>query len=360
MGISYILYSIKLEIRFRIRLLCESIIKIARMKGFLAPVEVVFGEAYESGFLVYIEKQEVEKFAAINNSFYRFVDKGLTWGEFKNECPEVYQEIIQYLEDGGAYGFEDWISCESNKAEWPVESGSQQEREGMRLYRNTEIGERLPFSDEPFELRGSMIDVRQYWLVEGPQFNSWLSSEILHEFAELDNFTMRYKISAEHKKGVINALEKLGYTCEQNDKLIWEACGGGEIDPSKYSNPENTKERLPKTEKNEFEIQEKLKLEPGWYQLSWDNRHMIKPGAVIREYVKPSNSSDGIMYNEYKISSEIYRYRIPHGRSRGRTYEAVDLYEGKTVSTQGFFKNEIWINIDKEDENEIVPSENGD
>jgi len=114
------------------------------------------------GSLVYLDKEYALDLLNVKRVVKACEKARITWGEFKNRHPQVFEEVYQRLNDVGLLTLEEWFDKYGDGYALGVEDLTESELEEAKLaYRNHNKDwalERLPLMDERFEVSGWYID----------------------------------------------------------------------------------------------------------------------------------------------------------------------------------------------------------
>ena len=192
--------------------------------------QIVYGAVDQTGLgpsLFFFEKGEALHMIKVKRAVSACNGTGITWGEFRDRHPEIYEEVYQYLTDAGVLTFEDWFDEHGDGYALSVEDLSGRELEKAKeAYRNhcpDGYGpDRLPQADEFFEVY-AYCDEMHDWFDANQKTSSCLQGDIHCEFGVTydppmgDMFTI---FDPKHEQAIVDKLKEQGCVCERDDDLV--------------------------------------------------------------------------------------------------------------------------------------------
>ena len=186
-----------------------------------------YGRFDDEDALIFIEKKLAEYNANIHTAMSKATDAGLTWGEFRERYPSVFNEIWRMLEECELSTFEEWLKERTKgrrrRSPTQLEEISAAKNEYMKLKK----WDRMPLMEEPFV---AQVILENAPLLEAPHdgLALRLPQEIIDEFGTVEGgFSIDDYVTfnAEDIKKVRRAFRRYGYLCKRNDRLIEKARG---------------------------------------------------------------------------------------------------------------------------------------
>jgi hypothetical protein len=192
---------------------------------------IVYGaieETFLGPSLFFFEKSEALHMIHVKRTVSACDDTGITWGEFRDRHPAIFEEVYQYLIDAGVLTFADWFDEHGEGYTLSVEDLSGRELEKAKeAYRNhlpDGYGpDRLPLAEEFFDLCWRYPQEMHDWFTARPK-TSWCVPDDIHcEFGKTydppmaDMFTI---FDPKHEQAIVDRLKKQGCVCERDDELV--------------------------------------------------------------------------------------------------------------------------------------------
>lgn len=181
----------------------------------------------EGESLFFLEKKYALDLLHVKKVVHSCAETGITWGEFRDRHPRVFEEVYENLIDMGLLTLEAWFDEYWEGYELSLKDLSESKLEKAKLaYRNhAENWEfaRLPLLDELFEVCGGYIDFFDDWFRGNLRLSYCLPDDILHEYGELHDPPMGHMctvIAPEHEKTIVDELEARGYVVERDGNLV--------------------------------------------------------------------------------------------------------------------------------------------
>ena len=177
--------------------------------------------------LVFFEKESALHLLHVKTAVHSCAGTGITWGEFGDRHPGVFQEVYESLTCMVLLTLEGWFDEHWEGYELSVNDLSESKLEKAKLaYRNhSACGEfeRLPLMDELFEIGGGYIDFFDCWFCGSLELSDCLPDDILYEYGKLHDPPMAHMyrvIPPEHEQAIVEKLKALGYVVERNGRLV--------------------------------------------------------------------------------------------------------------------------------------------
>jgi hypothetical protein len=190
---------------------------------------LVYGEIFEG--LVFLEKGEAEWYAKNWEAIATGEQQRLTWGQFEEKYPEVYDWIFEFAD----INFDEWIEMEYSVDEENLEDSSDEKsiidsidlEKAKKEYKAFQYESfAKPLKEWPFEIKGGLIDSIYDPLQRGPKTNNCLPRDVKEKFGREDTFVEIWKIDPKFESEIIAELDNLEFVCEKNPSLISKACYG--------------------------------------------------------------------------------------------------------------------------------------
>ncbi len=190
-------------------------------------VHLVYGSNL-TGDLIFMEIEEAEKFAQINDAINNSIDTGISWSKFKDKYPIVFKAFKDQF-DFDENDFDEWFEELKDDQGWVSKS------EAKNLYKEDYVVRNgLPLMEWTFAIDDFDFDQLQNWLRFVPQQNGqeYIPEDIIKRFGRMevslfDDDFLRFK--PEDEDELISALERYGFTCERDDDLIDRACNSSAV-----------------------------------------------------------------------------------------------------------------------------------
>jgi hypothetical protein len=191
--------------------------------------ELVYGELQED-CLVFMTRENAEKFAGMNKAIRSAERRKMRWENFKKKYPDLFEELYQAMESSRKT-FEEWLEETKNKYGWSEYSSEEELFKAEMFFRNKVPDfQRVPFMDEPVKIQGDLIDFVQSWLEFTPQQRMYdvIPDELQDKYGTIEESWSDGEflyLSCDDEEILVWELQLYGYRCTRDDKLICKACG---------------------------------------------------------------------------------------------------------------------------------------
>ena len=186
-----------------------------------------YGRYIDDDTIIFIEKERAEYNAEIHTAMAKAEKAGLTWGEFKEKYPKVFNKVWGVLESCELTTFEEWLKEKTRGRRQRPQSQPEETPAAKDEYMKIMKWERMPLLEEPFD---GQVVLEHAPSLAAPYDGSvmLIPTEITDEFGEVqEGFSVDPYVTfrAEDVKKVTRAFRKHGYLCKRNDRIVEKAMG---------------------------------------------------------------------------------------------------------------------------------------
>jgi len=188
-----------------------------------------YGRYIDDDTIIFIEKERAEYNAEIHTAMAKAEKAGLTWGEFKEKHPKVFNKVWGILECSGLMTLDEWLKDRTKEKGRRRKAPSQVQETppSKEEYMKTNRWERMPLPEEPFNGE-VLLEYAPSLAAPYDGCEMWIPTEITDEFGEVQvGFSVDAYVTfkAEDAKKVTRAFRKHGYLCRRNDRLVEKSMG---------------------------------------------------------------------------------------------------------------------------------------
>ena len=184
------------------------------------PNDLLYGNVH--GRLFFSHRIEIQMLAQLRRALWT----SRTWGQFAILPPAYYRndpiDLLRGIKAQGFPGFRDDLR---------VHDPGMSTQEAMRRYRQLEVGQRLPLSDDPFDRGAIPRFPGQTWPPFPPEYtDDWMPDAIFSAFGVVvgpPDDPLYVYFRPEQEATIVVRLEESGFPCVRNDALVGEALGFG-------------------------------------------------------------------------------------------------------------------------------------